>query len=102
MDLCRRWSDRLAGKAPVALAGTLAGDALVALQDWLATLDYPPQWQWVSGVDGVPPDPLSIELARTMLDAYLSGWIQHVPCKLAAWTLRTCIGASWGCRPPST
>lgn len=83
--MCRQWFGPLAGNFSVPLLGILAAEVLVDLQDWLATLDYAPPWQWVLCIDGTPPDPLPIELARTMLDAYLCGGIQPVSTELTAW-----------------
>jgi hypothetical protein len=74
--LCRHWSERIAGRSPAPLGDALANAVLIELQRWLTTLNYPPEWQWALCVDGLPPDPLPIELARTTLDSYTDAWIE--------------------------
>lgn len=87
--LCRHWSDRLAGKAPAPLVETLNADALAELKVWLATLGYPPEWQWALRTDGLPPSSPPIELARTNLDSYISNWIQPSGPENMTWDHKT-------------
>jgi hypothetical protein len=87
--LCRHWCERIAGKIPTPLGDALATDALIELQRWLTTLNYPPEWQWVLCVDGLPPDPLPIELARTTLDSYTDAWIDPSQSDPTAWDHET-------------
>lgn len=89
VSLCRHWSERLAGKAPAPLAETLNADAFAELKDWLATLDYPPEWQWALRADGIPPSPPPIELARANLDSYISNWIQPSDPENMTWDHKT-------------
>ncbi|MFD0738370.1 hypothetical protein ACFQZQ_03600 [Lysobacter koreensis] len=74
--LCRQWSMRLAGMNPMPLGEVLATDAFADLEGWLATLDYPPEWQWVLRIDGPVPHPLPIDLAKATLDAYINESMQ--------------------------
>jgi hypothetical protein len=75
--LCRIWSERLAGGECTPLNEVLATSTLDALEGWLGTLAYPPEWQWVLTVDGCLPDELPVELARASLVSYIHGWLQQ-------------------------
>lgn len=75
--LCRLWSERVAGSVRTPLNEVLATCALDALESWLGTLAYPPEWQWVLTVDGCPPNELPMELARANLNSYIHGWLQQ-------------------------
>ena len=75
--LCRIWSERLAGSVRTPLKEVLATSAVDALESWLGTLAYPPEWQWVLTLDGCPPGELPIELARASLGSYIHGWLQQ-------------------------
>jgi hypothetical protein len=70
---------------PIPLGNILAVDALTELEGWLATLDYPPEWQWVLRIDGPLPYPLPIELAKATLDAYISACMQSSSANAIAW-----------------
>jgi hypothetical protein len=75
--LCRIWSERVAGSVSPPLSDVLSTSALNALESWLGTLKYPPEWQWVLDVYGCPPVNPPIELARATLGAYIRGWLQQ-------------------------
>jgi hypothetical protein len=70
---------------PIPLGNILAVDALAELEGWLATLDYPPEWQWVLRIDGPLPYPLPIELAKATLDAHISACMQSFSANAIAW-----------------
>ena len=74
--LCRQWSERLAGGRVPPLEQVLSAQALDGLQEWLGTLAPLREWQWTLDMDGRPPDPLPLELARETLDAYIEGWLR--------------------------
>lgn len=83
--LCRQWSMRLAEQNPMPLGEVLAIDAIADLEGWLATLDYPPEWEWVLRMDGPVPHPLPIELAKATLDTYISAWVRPSLPDAVAW-----------------
>jgi hypothetical protein len=85
--LCRQWSERIADRSPSPLVDMLDADAFVALQDWLASLGYSPQWRQAQGIDGAPPDLPSIAQAQGQLDAYIAGWLK--PMGANAWDQKT-------------
>lgn len=87
--LCRHWSERIAGDVPAPLSDVLATDALVDLQRWLATVDYPPEWQWAICDQGLLPNPLPIELARANLDLYINAWTESSCSDALAWNHET-------------
>lgn len=87
--ICRHWSDRIAGDDLAPVGDVLATDALVDLRRWLATVDYPPEWQWVICEQGLFPNPIPLDLARARLDIYIDAWIQASHPEETAWDERT-------------
>lgn len=88
--LCRYWSDRLYGKNVAQLGEVaLASPAMISHQRWLATLNYPPEWQWVLCMESSLPAPFPIGLARAKLDAYIAGCIWASPGDPTAWDYKT-------------
>lgn len=75
--LCRTWSERVSGHVVTSLKEVLAPGSLESLEGWLASLTYPPEWQWVLTVDGAPPNVLPIRLARARLGSYIHGCLQE-------------------------
>jgi hypothetical protein len=87
VGLSRHWSERIADRSPSPLADVLDADAFVALQEWLASLGYSPQWRQAQGTDGSLPNLPSIEKAQERLDAYIAGWLK--PTGADAWDQKT-------------
>jgi hypothetical protein len=84
--LCRQWADCLVGKNSTPLGSLIPADTLLDLEKWLGTLNYPPEWQWVLHIDGCPPHPLPIDLAKAMLDSYIEGCLRIDPPPDVAWS----------------